>query len=417
MKQIVIIGGGISGLATAWFLKKRYGTKIHLTLIEKKTSPGGWIQTIDSQGFLFEAGPRGFRPHGKGDVTLKLAHALGLENEIIGASSSTKNRYVRLHEQLHRFSLPLLIKQGLLQGLFKDLWKKPPQQDLSISAFFSERFGKAFSRNLIVPLVQGIFGGQADKLSMEACFPLLFKGAQEEGSVVKGMLKQRHKRSSLPPLLSFKSGMQTLPNRLHEKFDGELYFSTQVHSIQEDKTIETSQGRLSADHIICAIPLFELSKICSFATSIAQSLPFLTLTTVHLGYERKVLPLKGFGYLFSQPQETGFLGATFDSDLFEEHNRSHQTRLTFMYRGQENEENLLSQAKQLAKEHLDIEATPHIAFTRTASNAIPQYPVGYARQLAQFCFSGFSFTGNSFAGIGVNDCIAHAEGISQKVHF
>src|SRR5437762_1101962 len=93
-RHVVILGAGISGLSSAWYLKRQHGREIDITIIEKSSRCGGWIQTIDQDGFLFEQGPRSCRPSGSGIYTLQLIEELGIQKEVIVADQDSKLRYI-----------------------------------------------------------------------------------------------------------------------------------------------------------------------------------------------------------------------------------------------------------------------------------------------------------------------------------
>jgi len=155
MKKIVILGGGISGLATAWFLSRRFKND-SITLLESSDRFGGWIRTVKEGDFLFEVGPRGFRPSGKGQNTLSLIQELGIEKELIFADESAKRRFIYLDGRLQLFSPLLLLKQGLLSALFKDFTTPPSQEDdESIYDFCLRRFNKKLTKKIVDPVVKG----------------------------------------------------------------------------------------------------------------------------------------------------------------------------------------------------------------------------------------------------------------------
>ena len=85
-RQIIVLGAGISGLAIAWYLKQFLGSDAPVHVIEKSSRPGGWIQTLQTEGYLFEQGPRSCRSKGAGQETLALIENLGLEDQVSGPS-------------------------------------------------------------------------------------------------------------------------------------------------------------------------------------------------------------------------------------------------------------------------------------------------------------------------------------------
>src|SRR3546814_33764 len=101
MAKVAILGGGISGLATAWYLKKRY-PELVVDVFEKKDHAGGNIHSIHLGGQISELGPRGIRPKGKGKYFLQLVHELGLQDELIKSGKQARKRYLYMDGELER---------------------------------------------------------------------------------------------------------------------------------------------------------------------------------------------------------------------------------------------------------------------------------------------------------------------------
>ncbi len=115
------MGAGISGLAAGWFLKRKFGNRVELQILEKSERAGGWIKTIREGDFLLEAGPRGFQSGGKGEATLELVRELGVEKELVRASEEAKKRYVVVGGKLELFGPGLLLKNGVVGAVLRDL--------------------------------------------------------------------------------------------------------------------------------------------------------------------------------------------------------------------------------------------------------------------------------------------------------
>ncbi|NGX53978.1 MAG: Protoporphyrinogen oxidase [Chlamydiae bacterium] len=369
-KHILILGAGISGLSTAWYLHKRFKDDIKLTIVEKSNRVGGWIQTINKEGFLFERGPRGFRPH---PTTLALVNELGLDKELIHAEPAAKRRYLYMNQKLQPITPPFLFRLGLLSVLWRER-KIPPstEEDESIESFFLRRTNRRLAETLIDPLTTGIFGGDYRKLSIRSCFSTLHEWEQQHGSIIRGMLATRKTRTkSKGPLCSFREGMETLPRRLAEKLPAEIKLSSSPEGIE-------------ADHTISCLP--------------PPDLPRTTLTTVSLGYRTPILKKRGFGYLIPSKEKETILGVTWDSEIFPIQNRENQTRLCVILRESEDP---LRTAQEALERHLGITAAPDVHEINLAKNAIPQLTVGHhKREYEGVC------------SVGINNCIVHAEKVA-----
>ena len=416
MKQIVILGAGLSGLTSGWYLHKKWGDQIKLTLIEKTDRVGGWIRSIQQEGFLFEQGPRGFRPK---QLTLDLIKELGLKEKLIGADRSAKKRYLLLNGQLHRFSLGLLLRHGLLQSCFH---KTPlSSEDETIAHFCNRCFSSSFTETIVDPIVKGIFGGEMRDLSYRSCFPTLWEWEKQKGSILRGWLASRRKSSSSKvALYSFKEGMELLPKTIAAKLPASILLSTAVQALEKkDKgfLIHLNNRTIEADCVISALPAHTLADIFPPIKSLLTHIPFATLSVVNLGWHGKKLAKPGYGFLVPSKEREDIMGMTWDSSIFPDQNRGEQIRLTTMIRGNHPHNELLTLALEKAAIHLQLSHPPDETLTRVAHLAIPQYPVGHKRhlnQLEEALPQGMYLVGNSFYGVGVNDCIMAAATLSTK---
>lgn len=451
MLRIAILGAGISGLATGWFLKQFLGSQIELTMIEKSLRPGGWIETVQKDGFLFEQGPRSCRTKGWGQETLALIETLGLQDQVITPHADAKSRYIYQEHGLQClprsvWEIPFNpLMKGWLKVLWRD-WRMPKRLDAdeSIYAFFSRRLGKAWTENLIDPFVSGIYAGDCSRLSLKSCFSLFDEWEQQQSSLLRGAL--RHRASVLVdqtpfiqkmrqfPMFSFQEGMETLPRALAHALKDHLLLGQTVNCLKfEDKKIiiQFSEGQsLEVDHLISTIPTFAfmpLIKDCrSLATKLAK-LSYATVTSINVGFNQPVLPYKGFGYLVPSRYQLQVLGCVWDSSVFPQQNRENQTRLTIMMGGSRHSEvNLMSeaeiieQAQQVLNKHLGIKAHPKVIQIKKAHQAIPQFEVGHTewkqeiqelmQEIPQLTLSGSAWT-----GVAINDCIAKARQLAQSI--
>jgi len=115
-KQIIIIGGGISGLSLLHYLKTRYAhrTDVKINLLEKNNYSGGTIRSVKEDGVLFETGPNGFLD--SKPKTLEFIKEIGLSDALMGAREEAEIRYIRVNGQL--YPVPLNAKSFLTHPLF-----------------------------------------------------------------------------------------------------------------------------------------------------------------------------------------------------------------------------------------------------------------------------------------------------------
>jgi protoporphyrinogen/coproporphyrinogen III oxidase len=406
MKKIVIVGAGISGLAAAWFLKKKYQGNIDLTLIEKSGRVGGWISTVHKQGFVFEAGPRGFRPTGKGETTLALAGELGLEKRLVGSSKTARRRYICLGGKLRPFSLGFLLRQGILGGALHDLVTPAcATEDETIADFTTRRFNRRLAEHLMDPLTKGVFGGDFCKLSVRSCFPLLWGFERKQGSVIRGFLGMKRAKNPVS-LYTFKGGMQTLPQTLAEQLDCRIHLCKTVDTLHE----------LEADYVVCAIPTSALAPLVQQE----DPLEYATLATVSLGWQERVLQKRGYGFLVPSREKGEILGMTWDSEIFPGLNQKAKTRISVMIAGNHSEEELYARALNSLKTYLGITEAPAAFYIHIATHAIPQYTLYHHQRIEAFkkrLPPNVYAIGNCFEGVGINDCIFQAKKLASDACF
>lgn len=449
--QIVILGAGISGLATAWFLKKQLGSQATIQIIEKSSRAGGWIQTVHTDQFLFEQGPRSCRTRGAGKETLALIESLGLQDQVIIPHKSSKKRYIYNQKGLKR--LPGLLGipfSSLTRGWIKAFWNdwrapKSEQEDESIHSFFSRRLGKRWADQLVDPFVLGIYAGDCKRLSMKSTFPIFYEWEKEEGSLLKGAW--RYKKSSClqspfietiqrSPLFSFKDGLETLPLSLACELEDSLLLHQEVTKITfcpSSIAIELETGnRIQADYLISTLPTPTLGGLLSdypLLESKLKSLSYASLVIVNLGFDSSALRRKGFGYLVPTQMKQPVLGCVWDSSIFpQQKGSSRQTRLTLMLGGtlfpeiqNYSEEQITQLSLDALKQHLRIDAYPDVIQVKKAPNAVPQFEVGFQKwkEECDEVLATFSkrliLSGTAWSGVSINDCIANARSLSEKM--
>ncbi len=453
-EHVAVLGGGLSGLVAAWALARR-GAKV--TVFEKAPRLGGWVQTDTSSGFLFEEGPRGFRPKGKGQVTLELVKALGLDNRLIAADAASRKRFLYVRGRLE--ALPPLwafwrsfATRSVPWACCKD-WvtgKVPEGQEETIDAFARRRFGGHVADYLLDPLVRGIFAGDARRLSLSACFPVLAKREKEHGSLLKSLLPWHRERQVVPSwqepwqketLLSFRGGMCRLIEALHGQTEATWHTSSPVEGIvptKEGINIQSAGREFSFDRVVSTLSSAALSPLV--AASMPEAIPHLapmesaSLVLLQIGYHTPVVRREGFGYLVPTKEACShLLGMEWDSSVFPMHNRhSGETRLALMLGGAQHpevllwsDEKLFEEGRKVLREHLGVSTPPaHMSVVRVPA-AIPQYVLGHAKRvqamknIVENYTSRLSLLGMSFHGVAVNDTVDYAiktiEGIEHPL--
>lgn len=434
-KNVCILGGGISGLATAHFLRKKYKNEIDITLIEKNDRLGGWVQTKKKEGFLIERGPRGFRSSKESIQTLNLIHDLGIESKIIKSSDDAKVRYLLFKNSLERIpaSLPKFFSSPLFKGIkrsfIKELFTKPCiSKDESIHQFFERHFSAAFADRFISAFTYGVFAGDSKALSVRSCFPNLYRMDQSYGSIIKGFIKEK-KKDPFPKkfqqyrragLLNFKDGMHTLIESLESCFHGKIFKGTQISSLCKNGSkylLKTSKGDIEASHIISCLPLPELSALLDQNLQAkTPNIPRASLSLVSLGFTKNRISMpKGYGYLIPKDENAPIYGSVWDSQVFPEQNKK-QLLTVFVPYSEKDPERLA--IKSLEK-HLHTMIDPDFIEVSKAPSCIAHFPLHFETQRDSFLeevklsHPHLTLSGASLYGPAINQCVKRAHDVAS----
>ena len=457
MPRIVIVGGGISGLALAYFLEQRLPSA-EVVLLEKNAALGGTIQTQERDGFRVEAGPNGFLDNKS--ALLSLCRQVGVDNRLIAASDAAgKNRFVFLKDRLR------LLPGGLWPFLKSDLlsWsakfsllterfrsRKTDDSDESIHDFACRRVGGEVADTLADAFVTGIYAGDPKLLSVQATLPRIAAMEREHGSVVRGMgyaRRQRQKEAKArgePPgrasgrMWSFAPGLgvliATLRQRLRAKIDTQV--STRSVRRQVDGTWlvrADGQDRWQAEAVVLACPAYEQAALLAdqdpaLAESV-NAIPYNRVAVVALGYRATDVPhrIDGFGYLSPQNQRRDVLGVQWCSSIFPDRALPGTVLLRAMCGGWHraeivdwSDDQLLRAVREEMRQTMGITAEPIFHQIIRWTKAIPQYLVGHLDRVTSIeqraaTFPGLFLSGNCYRGVALNDCVERAEVTANKV--
>jgi len=211
--RIAIVGAGISGLSTAFYLQ-RARPDWELLILDSNPVPGGTMRTVERGGFLFEAGGNGFLTN-KPD-SMQLVKDADAEQLLLPSSDLARKRFV-FTDKLHRLpETPPAFLSSKLLSLPQKLRvmaevvtpAKRDDSDETLQAFGYRRVGKAFTDVFLDAMTAGIYATTPDRVSVNAAFPLVVNLEREYGGLFRGMIKRRKKQAGPGGILmSFKGGV------------------------------------------------------------------------------------------------------------------------------------------------------------------------------------------------------------------
>ncbi|MCM2359687.1 MAG: protoporphyrinogen oxidase [Geobacteraceae bacterium] len=456
MKKVIVVGGGISGLATAYLLQRRAQAarvELEVTLLEQEQRVGGKIRSIRDDGFLCEWGPNGFLDNKP--QTLELCRVLGAGSQLLRSNDNARRRFIYADGMLHQLpeNGPAFLKSkliswpGKLRLALEPFAGKPPLEvDETLAAFARRRLGDEALRKLIGPMVSGIFAGDPETMSLQSCFPRIAELEREYGSLIWAMIKlakQKKKEiaagkavaSAAGPggvLTSFRNGIQTLTDILADKLGSAVVLAGQnVVRVEKGESVPyrvlTESAELEADAVILATPAYASAEMVreldTYLNHALLEIPYSSMTVVCFGYERNWIKhdLRGFGYLIPKEEGMNTLGTLWDSSIFENRAPAGKVLLRSMvggacfprYIGLSDLE-ITDRVQSDLKTIMGIKAPPSFVRIFRHEKAIPQYVAGHGQRLAMLedklrDHPGLFLTGNSYRGIGLNDCVAAAD--------
>jgi oxygen-dependent protoporphyrinogen oxidase len=470
--RVVIIGGGISGLAAAHrFVEQRAqaNNRSEIILLEASAHLGGIIRTSRRDGFLLEGGPDSFiseKPE-----ALSLAKRIGLESRLIETNDEHRRSFIvrggKLYAVPEGFQLlaPSRFWPFVTTGIFSWPGKARMALDLflprrtsvngsddeSLAQFVRRRLGREALERMAQPMVGGIYTADPEHLSLRATMPRFLEMEREHRSVIRAMWKKRRKlnereahgtsgaRYSL--FLSFDEGMQTLSDALVARLkDVSIRLNTKAESLKFDEKshgwkIHSSAGEtINADAVCLALPAYASANLFRAGgnTQLADELdaiPYASTATVNLGYKRADIPhaLDGFGFVAPIIERRATLACTFSSVKFKGRAPDGHALLRAFVGGALqpeifalDEDEMLARVRQDLRELLGIEKPPLFTHVEKWPRSMAQYHLGHVERVRKIKerlrqLPNLKLAGNAYSGAGIPDCIRSGESAADEI--
>lgn len=459
-KKVAIIGAGITGLASAYYLKQQ-NPNIDVTIYESSNRPGGKIQSYRQDGYMIELGPESYL--GRKTIMTDLAKDIGLEQDII--TNTTGQSYIFAKNKLYPIpggsimGIPTDIKPFLTTKLISplgklraglDLFKKPLDMhngDVSVGQFFRARLGNEVLENLIEPLMGGIYGTNIDDLSLMSTFPNFKDKEQTFGSLIKGMKyekEQRIKQRQLYPgapkgqFKQFKHGLSSFIEALeqHIKQKGvNIKYQTPVDDIVSsqqhydiicgDKSEEYDAVLVTTPHQVFLQwfgqdPAFDYFKTMD-STSVA---------TVVLAFDEQNIEntYDGTGFVIARTSDTDITACTWTSKKWPFTTPEGKV-LIRAYIGKpgdtvvedHSDEEIVSIVRRDLSKMMTFKGDPEFTIVNRLPKSMPQYHVGHIQHIHQIqqhirnTYPRLRVTGASFEAVGLPDCIKQGKEAVEEI--
>jgi len=471
--RVVVIGGGVTGLVTA-YLVHRAQPDWSVLVLEKGDRVGGNVRTDREAGFLIDAGPDSFvrtKPE-----AMDLCRELGIDGELIRTEEAAQHVYYAHGGKLELLpggmalavptriepllKTPLLSQKGKLRILAEPLVRaKTSDEDESILEFFTRRIGAEGATRLAGPLLSGIYAGDPAELSIRATFPQLVELEAKHGSLLKGLFMQEvSRRSGRPtainvidiyrwlqragearaasPFLSFENGMETLIGALRRALpETSVRLRAAVSSIRTPSTggfvVELGREAIPADAVVVATPAHVAASIVPGAELAFElrRIPYVSTATVFFALDkaRVAHSLEGFGFIVP-PGEGGVLAGTWVSSKWAGRAPVGGALVRAFVGGAHDQRRVAdstdSELVSFARAELERLMGPigGARFTRVYRyrDASPQPIVGHAARLARIAtlasaIPRFHLAGAAYDGVGIPDCVKQARRVANAV--
>jgi len=456
MNRIVVIGGGITGLAAAHRVHE-INPAIKVTLLEASDRLGGTIQTEHRDGFLLERGPDSFiseKPE-----ALALAKRLGLESQLIQTNETFRRSFIvrngRLRAVPEGFQLlaPSRMWPFITSDIFSlagkarmaaDLFlpRKSTNGDESLASFVRRRLGQEALARMAQPMVGGIYTADPETLSLRATLPRFLDMEQKHRSLILAMLRQSRAQKTgtsgarYSLFLSFDHGMQVLVDAL-ARINTNILLNTRAQRLTFDQgwTVITDKNeQLGADAVCLAVPAFIAASLVSDVdTRLADKLraiKYASTATINFGYRRSAIkhPLNGFGFVVPVIEKRSLIACTFSSVKFADRAPDDHVLLRAFAGGALqpeifalDEATMATRVEADLRELLGISEEPLFVEVAKWERSMPQYEVGHLDRMNEIDtlaakIPGLALAGNSYRGTGMPDCIRSAEAAAEEFH-
>lgn len=444
-RPVVIVGGGVSGLACAYFLGQ---AGVRSLLFEKAPRLGGLIRTDHVQGCVLEAGPDSFLA-AKPAVTELSAEIPALQGELIGSNDSARRIFVARSGELVPVPAGMVLmvpgRWGPVLGsslfsfgtkvrLVAEVFRRPQKrtQDVSVARFVTDHFGQQMLDSLAEPLLAGVYGGDSNELSARAVLPRFSEYEASHGSLIRAVRRERRSSPQAAIFRSFRGGMQCLTDALAE---AAAPFSTVLHAAvhRVERTggqswrVRTGQQSYEASHVILACPAYESASLLKeLATGAATQLGEISYSSAILCnfvYERSDLghPLDGFGFLVPRKERRTIAAATWVSTKFPSRTPADLAAIRAFIVGKQAGELMRAADGEIAAlvesdlaQFMGIRAAPQFRTVQRWPRSMPQYVVGHQARVERIeaeigALPGIHLVGNAFHGVGIPDCVRLAK--------
>ncbi|MGH9666799.1 MAG: protoporphyrinogen oxidase [Bryobacteraceae bacterium] len=451
VKAPIIVGGGISGLSAAYYLKQAGVTAV---LLERDSRVGGVIRTRTMDGCVIEGGPDSFlaaKP-----AAVELIAELGLAGELISSNDRQRITYILRSGRLMPMpdglmmmvpsKLRPLLATRLLSWPAKirmalEFFRRPPGQplpDRSVAEFIADHYGTEALDYLAEPLLAGVYGGDPAQLSAASVLTRFVELETKYGSLTRAVLDARRKaaprHAQIPLFQTLKRGMGALVSAIEERIPPPIHAEAEIVERSGSGYRVRANGEwMETGQVILACPSWRAARLVrTLRPALAQlleAIPYSSSLTLSLGYRKTDFaePLRGFGFLVPRRERERLVACTWVGTKFAYRVPDDRVLLRCFFGG-ESDEAILKETDEavtaIARHELagimNVRAEPVFAEISRWPRSMAQYTVGHRERVKEIeaetaSLPGLHLIGNAYQGIGIPDCIRLAKEAASRV--
>jgi len=443
--DVAVIGGGISGLTCAYYLKRR---GLSVMVLEASKSVGGCIKTIRAGPYIAEGGPQSYSATRE---FTELVDDLGLSGRVRRSETTASKRYFFARDRLvaapvsprELVASPLLSAGGKLRLLGETLVRaRRSGADESVAAFVRRRAGQEVLERIAVPIVSGIFAGDPAQLSVQSAFPALVRMEEEHGGLLRAAKAMTRAGAGAPrnDSVTFDEGNAVLPIALSERLGAALKLDAPVARLTRGgerydlDCLGPARFRVSAARVVVATPADAAASLLAGveleAADELRDIDSVPVAQIVMSYpcDAVRVPLDGFGFLAARGEGLRILGAVWTSVIFADRAPSGKVLVAAFIGGVFNRSVIGQSDAELAaiadedlRRVMSIgQARPTVVAGFRWDRAIPQYAIGHAERVqrvetALARHPNLRLVGNYLRGISVADCIREARKAAESM--
>ncbi|MCQ4040748.1 protoporphyrinogen oxidase [Streptantibioticus rubrisoli] len=434
--HVVVIGGGITGLAAAFDLHQA----CQVTVLEAAQTVGGKIASHSADGYTVDLGPNGFLD---GSAELRrVVDELGLADRLLPAADQARDRFVLRGGRLQPLPstagaaltsalLPAYAKPRLL---VEPLVGRVEGREETVHTFLARRFGRQ-AADLLGPLVvHGVSGGDPRKISLDAAFPRIRELERQH----RGLLTLALRGTPRARLTSFRDGgTRVLVDALAARLRDAIRTRSPVHRLERRDVggwlVHTAHDEIRADHVLLAVPAPAAARLLQphlpRAAQWLNAVRYAPIRVTALGYRRSSLATvpRGFGFLTAAGETTRMFGTVYSSSVFPDTAPADGVLLRVFAGGVEDPElTRLPGEVVIERFHRDLAALlgltepPEFTHDHVWTEGIPQYELGHQARIQGALdelagLPGLYAAGSAYHGVAVRDCVADAHRAAAEI--